>query len=118
MWNLKSNTKNLYTKQGQTHRQKTYSYLPKGKGSGGGVGECGSVGVWEQIWASQVVLIAKNPLANAEDVRDRFDPWAGKSMASLAEEMAIHSSILAWSIPWTEEPGRLQSTALHKVSQE
>ena len=25
------------------------------------------------------------------------------------EEMATHSSILAWEIPWTEEPGRLQS---------
>ena len=27
---------------------------------------------------------------------------------SLMEEMATHSSILAWEIPWTEEPGRLQ----------
>ena len=27
----------------------------------------------------------------------------------LKEEMATHSSILAWRIPWTEEPGRLQS---------
>ena len=30
----------------------------------------------------------------------------------LEEEMATHSSILAWRIPWTEEPGRLQSTGL------
>ena len=28
---------------------------------------------------------------------------------SLEEEMATQSSILAWNIPWTEEPGRLQS---------
>ena len=28
--------------------------------------------------------------------------------------MAIHSSILAWKIPWSEEPGRLQSTGLQK----
>ena len=28
----------------------------------------------------------------------------------LEKEMATHSSILAWRIPWTEEPGRLQST--------
>ena len=28
----------------------------------------------------------------------------------LGEEMAPHSSILAWDIPWTEEPGGLQST--------
>ena len=27
----------------------------------------------------------------------------------LEKEMAIHSTILAWEIPWTEEPGRLQS---------
>ena len=27
----------------------------------------------------------------------------------LEKEMAIHSSTLAWKIPWTEEPGRLQS---------
>ena len=30
----------------------------------------------------------------------------------LQEEMANHSSILAWEIPWTEEPGGLQSTGL------
>ena len=29
--------------------------------------------------------------------------------APLEEEMATHSSILAWRTPWTEEPGRLQS---------
>ena len=33
----------------------------------------------------------------------------------LGEEMATHSSILAWGIPWTEEPGRLQSQG-HKES--
>ena len=32
----------------------------------------------------------------------------------LEESMAAHSSILAWGIPWTEEPGRLQSTGLQK----
>ena len=30
------------------------------------------------------------------------------------KEMATHSSILAWRIPWTEEPGRLQSTGVAK----
>ena len=30
----------------------------------------------------------------------------------LEEEVAAHSSILAWEIPWTEEPGRLQSVGL------
>ena len=32
----------------------------------------------------------------------------------LEEEMATHSCILAWRIPWTEEPGRLQSMGSHK----
>ena len=33
----------------------------------------------------------------------------------LEKEMATHSSILAWKIPWTEEPGRLQSIRLQRV---
>ena len=33
----------------------------------------------------------------------------------LEEEMATHSSILAWKIPWTEEPGRLQSVGLKEL---
>ena len=33
----------------------------------------------------------------------------------LEKEMATHSSILAWEIPWTEEPGRLQSMGLQRV---
>ena len=34
---------------------------------------------------------------------------------SLEKEMATHSSILAWRIPWMEEPGRLQSMGLQRV---
>ena len=33
----------------------------------------------------------------------------------LEEEIATHSSILAWRIPWTEEPGRLQPMGLQRV---
>jgi len=40
-------------------------------------------------------------------MRCRFDPWGGE--IPLEEGMATHSSILAWRIPWTEEPGKLQS---------
>ena len=35
----------------------------------------------------------------------------------LEKEMATHSSILAWRIPWTEEPGGLQSMGLWRVGQ-
>ena len=34
---------------------------------------------------------------------------------TLEKEMATHSSTLAWKIPWTEEPGRLQSMGLQRV---
>ena len=37
--------------------------------------------------------------------------WEGP----LEEGMAIHSSILAWRIPWTEDPGGLQSTSSQRV---
>ena len=33
----------------------------------------------------------------------------------LEKEMATHSSILAWRIPWTKDPGRLQSMGLQRV---
>ena len=45
--------------------------------------------------------------------RRRFDPWVRK--IPLEEEMAAHSSILAWRIPWTERPGSLQSMGLQRV---
>ena len=35
----------------------------------------------------------------------------------LEKEMATHSSVLAWKIPWTEEPGRLQSTGSQSWTQ-
>ena len=35
----------------------------------------------------------------------------------LEKEMATHSSILAWKIPWTEEPGGLQSTRSQRVTE-
>ena len=34
---------------------------------------------------------------------------------ALKEEMVAHSGTLTWNIPWTEEPGRLQSTGLQRV---
>ena len=37
-----------------------------------------------------------------------FNPWVGK--IPLEKGMATHSTILAWRIPWTEEPGGLQFT--------
>ena len=36
----------------------------------------------------------------------------------LEKEIATHSSTLAWKIPWTEEPGRLESMELQRVGQD
>ena len=61
-------------------------------------------------WSSLMAQMVKNLTARQEarvQPLDQEDP--------LEKEMATHSSILAWRIPWTEEPGGLQSTALQKV---
>ena len=47
---------------------------------------------------------------------DARDPGLIPGLADpLEQEMAIHSSILAWKIPWTEEPGGLQSMGSQRV---
>ena len=56
---------------------------------------------YTQDLAFQVVLVVKNLPANAGDVRDMgLIPGSGRS---LEVDMAAHSSILVWRIPWTEE---------------
>ena len=42
----------------------------------------------------------------------------GSGRFPLEKEMATHSSTLAWKIPWTEEPGRLQSMGSQRVRHE
>ena len=57
--------------------------------------------------------MVKNLPAIAGNVRD-VGAFPGQE-DPLEEGMATHSSILAWRIPWTEEPGRLQSTGSQKT---
>ena len=57
----------------------------------------------------QVSLVVKNLPANPGD------PWSLSQEDPLEEGTATHSSFLAWRIPWTEEPGRLQSMGLQRV---
>ena len=58
----------------------------------------------------------KNPPAvqEAQETRVRSLDWED----SLEEGMATHSSILAWRIPWTEEPGELQSIGSQRVGRD
>ena len=55
----------------------------------------------------------KNLPANAGDARDSARSLGGEDL--LEEEMTAHSSILAWEIPWTEEPGGLMSMGSQRV---
>ena len=57
--------------------------------------------------------MVKNLPANARDIRDTGSILGQE--APLEKEMATHSSILAWKVPWTEEHGRLQSVELQRA---
>ena len=57
--------------------------------------------------------VVKNPPVNAGDKRDTGSIPGSED--PLEKGMATHSSILAWRIPWTEEPGGLHSIGSQRV---
>ena len=57
--------------------------------------------------------LIKNMLDNAGDAREEGLPLGQED--PLQKEMATHYSILAWKIPWTEDPGGLQFLGPQKV---
>ena len=57
--------------------------------------------------------MVKNPPVNAGDTRDTGSIPGSED--PLEKGMATHSSILAWRIPWTEEPGGLHSIGSQRV---
>ena len=61
--------------------------------------------------------MVKNLPVNAGNIR-HVGPWVRKIVwreDPLEDGMAIHSTILAWRIPWTEEPGKLWSTESQRL---
>ena len=54
------------------------------------------------VWDSQMALVVKNPHANAGDVRDAGSMPGQEDL--LEKGTANHSNILAWRMPWTEQP--------------
>ena len=61
---------------------------------------------WVCIWRDgEIVIIDEKPDLD-------LTPGSGRSLRA---GMATHYSILAWEIPWTEEPGRLQSMGSQRV---
>ena len=59
---------------------------------------------------AQIVLLCSSPHSKEE-------PKLFCALAPEEKAMAIHSGTLAWKIPWTEEPARLQSMGLLRVGQ-
>ena len=67
----------------------------------------------KHLKASQVAPVVKNLLADAGDIRGT--DLIPRSERSPGGGTATHSSILAWRIPYTEEPGGLQSIGLQRI---
>ena len=65
------------------------------------------------LWTSQVALVVKNLPANAGDIKDVGSILGWED--PLEEGIATHSSVLAWRIPGTGEPGGLPSMGSHRV---
>ena len=77
---------------------------------------------WDELWFSSIrsqfyttVVFPGGPdgKASACGVGEQVQSLGQEE--TLEEEMATHSSILAWRIPWTEEPGGLQSIVLQRI---
>ena len=75
---------------------------------------------WERTgtnWKVPLTLMASglDPKGDAQEKRVTFSQMGHKKCPLSQKEMATHSSILDWKIPWTEEPGGLLSIGLHRV---
>ena len=69
------------------------------------VGDCVRAFPWLIFWGASLVAQRLKHLPAMRETRVRALSWEDP----LEEGMATHSSILAWKIPWTEEPGGLHT---------
>ena len=70
------------------------------------------------LWSPKAFLLRTSPVAQMIKCLPTMWETQVQSLGRkdlLEKEMATHSSILAWKIPWTEEPGRLQSMGSQRV---
>ena len=105
---------NLFTKQKQSYRCRIILWSPGGKGRRGINWEIG-INIYRLLytkWGFPRGLSIKNPPA-MQEMQETW-VWSLGWEDLLEEGMATHSSILAWRIPWTEEPGGPQSTGSTK----
>ena len=77
-------------------------------------------GCWQAYWCGFIIIwlpLGSSVVKNLPAIQKLQKVWV-KSLGQedpLEEGMATHSSILAWRIPWTEEPGGLHSIGLQRV---
>ena len=77
--------------------------------------ECLVINIYlhQSIRLPRLVLVVQNPLPKQEMKEMQVRSPGGEDL--LEESISTHSSILSWRIPWTEEPGGLQSMGLQRV---
>ena len=71
-----------------------------------------------KVFMKSEVIAGGSPMAQAVKSPPEMQEtrvWSLSWEDPLEEEMATHSNILAWEIPWTEKPGGLQSTGSQRV---
>ena len=74
----------------------------------------GKSGLHERGEGERVIVLESWEGTRASRRRETWVPSLGRE-DQLEKEMAIHFSTIAWKIPWTEEPGRLQSMGSQRV---
>ena len=107
----KNEDRKMETFQRPRTRKNIYLYLfaPQGEGNGTPLQYCCPDNPMDGgAWWAAVHGVAKSQ-TRLSDFTFTFHFHA------LEKEMATHSSVLAWRIPWTEKPGRLQSMGSHRV---
>ena len=67
--------------------------------------------IHSRLFKSSLVVQTVKHLSTTQETQVRSLGWEDP----LEQEMAIRSSTIAWKIPWTEEPGRLQSVGSQRV---
>ena len=98
--------KKLYTHT-HTHIKYTNRDLVRRRGSKNE----SNYGIYSKVLPGSTVVKKLLPIQETQKIR----VWSLDQEETLEREMATHYSILAWRIPWTEEPGRLQNMGLQRV---
>ena len=74
--------------------------------------------IWLEAWLflkAKSSIFTYSPNSHLKTITEAYMVITGIEHRSLKKAMAPHSSTLAWKIPWTEEPGRLQSMGSLRV---